>query len=296
MKKFTLVLFFMPVLLFALEKKTQFQWLNAIYASGGLETKMVLSYSERYPFLQGEGVLTKNNSFTWRVFGEISPVSFNAGGEVSLTPLAILVLQWGAKVGTGWKLLDFTGLALNPLFNTNAAQTPTSFGGAVFEGWVTGALQFDTGAVIPGDWTHVLFYMGHTLDYRYFTLADDNTPWLYEADQGRNYNGWKYMTTSVIAYQMPLWLRNVGVLVSTTTRLSHRDDSVMANHGWGSDFTEWVFGPLVFMEGGNHSLTVLVQWFTDEVYSEESGHFTTYRYEGTEVKPYRIALSYSYNW
>jgi len=57
-----------------------------------------------------------------------------------------------------------------------------------------------------------------------------------------------------------------------------------------------VFGPLVFMEGGNHSLTVLVQWFTDEVYSEESGHFTTYRYEGTEVKPYRIALSYSYNW
>jgi len=294
MRKILLMFVMFPGILAAEEIKTQLQWLNAVYFAGGVETKLVLSQERVYPFLRGESLLTRNNSLSWRLAGEISPVSINGVGEISVSPLAVLVFSAGGKVGTGWTLLSFTGLALNPVTNTTPTQTPTPFGGAVLQGWVKGAFQFDTGAVIPGDWSHVLVYTEHVLDYRMLTSADDHTPWLYEADSGQNYNGWRYLTTSVLAYQMPLVIKNVGMLLSTTTRLSHRDDSPMAKHGWGSDYTEWVFGPLVYAEKGHHGLTVLFQWYTERQFSAQEGHFTTWRYEKTDVVLYRIALSYAY--
>ncbi|URA09243.1 hypothetical protein [Thermospira aquatica] len=288
------ILWLVPLWIFAAEVKNQIQWLNAVYFPG-FETKVVISHEQKVPFLQGEGVLTKDNSFTWKLFGELSPVSVNGGMEMRISPLAVLVFTAGGKIGTGWKLLDFVGLALNPVTNTNHTQTPTSFGGAVIEGWVSGAFQFDTGAVIPGDWSHVLLYTGHTLNYRMLTSADDDTPWLYEADSGRNYNGWRYLSTTVIAYQMPLWLKNIGVLVSTTSRITKRDVSPMADKGWASDFTEWVFGPLGYIEWGNHGITLLFQWHSDPQFESKEGHFTQWKYEQTLIKPYRVALSYSYS-
>lgn len=294
MRRWLLVMMGIPLALFSATVKNQIQWLNAVYFNGGIETKVVVSHEEKFPFLQGKGLLTKDNFLLWKVFGEISPVSLNVGGEISLSPLAILVFSGGGKVGTGWTLLSFTGLALNPPTNTNHTQTPTPFGGAVVELWGKGAFQFDTGAVIPGEWSHILLYTEHVLDYRMLTSADDTTPWLYEADSGQNYNGWRYLTTSVIAYQMPLVLRNIGGLLSTTTRISHRQDSPLASSGWGSDYTEWVFGPLAYFEGKHHSLTILLQWYTERQYSLKEGHFTTWKYEKTDVKPYRIALSYAY--
>ncbi|MFN4217477.1 MAG: hypothetical protein ACK4HQ_08780 [Brevinematales bacterium] len=294
MKKWLLVMLGTPLMFFSATIKNQIQWLNAVYFSGALETKIVISHEEKFPFFQGEGLLTRDNSFLWKVFGEISPVSFNVGGEFSFSPLAVLVLSGGTKMGTGWTLLSFTGLALNPTSNTNPTQTPTPLGGVVIEMWGKGAFQFDTGALIPGEWSHILLYTEHVLDYRMLTSADDATPWLYEADSGQNYNGWRYLTTSVIVYQMPLVLRNVGGLLSTTTRISHREDSLLATSGWGSDYTEWVFGPLAYFEEKHHSLTVLLQWYTERQYSLREGHFTTWKYEKTDVKPYRVAISYAY--
>ncbi|MCX7881979.1 MAG: hypothetical protein N2314_02025 [Brevinematales bacterium] len=293
MRVFFVIMSF-PLMLFAVTTKNQIQWLNALYWSGGVETKVVLSHERKFPFLQGENILTRENFLSWRVFGEISPVSLNTGGEMAFSPLAIFVFGIGGKVGTGWNFLSFTGLALNPLTNTQPTQTPTPFGGSVVEMWGKGAFQFDTGAVIPGEWSHVLLYTEHSLNYRMLTSADKDTPWLYEADNGQNYNGWRYLTTSVLAYQMPLVLKNVGVLVSTTTRISHREDSPLASHGWGSDYTEWVFGPLAYFEGKHHTFTLLLQWYTERQFSVKEGHFTTWKYEKTEIKPYRLALSYAY--
>ncbi|URA09857.1 hypothetical protein [Thermospira aquatica] len=288
------ILWILPLYFFAGESKNQIQWLNAVYFPG-LETKVVVSHEEKIPFLRGNGLLTKDNSLTWRLFGEISPVSVNGGAQVSISPLAVLVFTAGGKIGTGWTLLNFVGLALNPLTNTNHIQTPTPFGGVVAEGWISGAFQFDTGAIIPGDWSHVLVYAEQKLNYRMLSSADDETPWLYEADKGQNYNGWKYLTTTVLAYQMPLWLKNVGFLASTTSRITKKDVSPMKDKGWASDFTEWVFGPLAYMEFGQHGLTLLFQWYTEPQFESKDGHFTSWQYRETLIKPYRVALSYAYS-
>ena len=116
---------------------------------GGAEAKVAFSYSDSMPFMVGEGLMAGNN-VKGQATLELSPVSINTVGQVSLTPIAFLVFNTGAGLGTGWTAGPFQGLALNPASNDVSSVDLTPFGGVVWRVWGAGTFQFDLAALMPG--------------------------------------------------------------------------------------------------------------------------------------------------
>ncbi|MEW6564247.1 MAG: hypothetical protein ACOZCE_11465 [Spirochaetota bacterium] len=265
---------------------------------GGAEAKVAFSYSDSMPFMVGEGLMAGNN-VKGQATLELSPVSINTVGQVSLTPIAFLVFNTGAGLGTGWTAGPFQGLALNPASNDVSSVDLTPFGGVVWRVWGAGTFQFDLAALMPGDWNHVVVVATGKVEYRAYTGAQNGQAWLYEADGGENFNGAKFYGTYILGYQMPLKVNFVGFIAESDEWIGEvRNYSTMDSGGWGSDFRTWQLGSLTNVQfGEKDSLLVLVQFkqardYTDATTRNRS--FETRVYEAPYWYFNRIALSYTH--
>ncbi len=267
-------------------------------AWGSAEAKAAVSAEKTYPFLVGKGPLTSGNHLSVKGTFELSPVSVNGIAQVSLSPVAFLVLNAGSGVGTGWTLGSFQGLGVNPRGNDVSSVELQSFGGAVWRVWGAATLQFDTAALRDGPWNHVVFSATWRLEYRAYTGATDGTAWLWEADLGENFNGTTLYGTYVIGYQMPLTWNFIGLMAESKEWVGAvRDYGPMANSQWGSDFRTWQGGPLAnFQLDGKNSILVLAQGkyspdWTDA--TTQNRDFRTRVYQGGYWYFNRIAVSYT---
>ncbi|HRZ89952.1 MAG TPA: hypothetical protein P5117_10775, partial [Spirochaetia bacterium] len=77
---------------------------------GGGVALATLEYSRTIPAFVGEGPFFSGNNLELSARAELSPVTVEAVGSATLTPIAFLKFQAGAAVGTGWTL-GFVGLA-----------------------------------------------------------------------------------------------------------------------------------------------------------------------------------------
>jgi hypothetical protein len=264
---------------------------------GSVELQVYLDHTITVPFLQGSGPLTKGNNVQFGFRGYLAPVVAYAQAKAVITPIAFLNFGAGYSIGSGWAGLGFNGIGLN----NDGTGIPESdpFPGAVMETWMSGTFQFDMAAVVPGEWNHVVVVASGKLKNMYFTAAGDNDAWQWKADDGENFNGNMFLGTYVLGYQMPLLVDMVGFMVETEQYLGDvKDMSTMDEKGWGSDFVEVKFGPLVNVTfDDKNSLTTLVQLKTDRLYSDDTIHdnyYETRSYESTFVKIHRVALAYKH--
>lgn len=265
---------------------------------GGAEAKVAFSYTDSIPVMVGEGLMAGNN-LRGKATLELSPVSINGVGQVSLTPIAFLVFDAGAALGTGWTAGPFQGLGINPADNTKDINL-TPFGGLVYRFWGAGTFQFDLAALMSGEWNHVVIAATAKVEYKAYTGAKDREAWLYEADGGENFNGAKFFGTYILGYQMPLMVNFVGLMAESEEWIGAvRDYSPMAaSGGWGSDFRFWQVGSLTNLQlGEKDSLLILVQFkqardYTDATTKNRS--FETRDYEDPYWYFNRIALSYTH--
>lgn len=263
---------------------------------GAAEAKATFSVSERVPFFVGDGPLFSGNNVRGRFGLELSPVSANGVGQLSFTPIAFLVLDAGLGLGTGWSIGPFRGLAVNPA-DSNAELDLRSFGGAVWRVWGAGTFQFDLAAVVPGEWSHLVFLATAKVEYEAFTGAGADEAWLWEADLGENFNGAKFWGSYVVAYQMPARLNTVGLVAESEEWLgSIRGKSPMSS-GWGSDFRIWQLGALAgFSLGERDSLALLAQFKLRPDWTDATTrlrYFGDRDYEGAYWYFNRVAFSYT---
>lgn len=263
---------------------------------GGGEALASLEYTRTLPALVGEGPFFSGNNLELAGRGELSPVTVEALGSVTLTPVAFLKFQVGASFGTGWSL-GFIGLALNP---TDSAQPleEIPFGGMLLKAWVSGTFQFDLAAVLPGDWNHVVVQAAAKFEHRTLSSADSGEAWVWQADTGMNFNGWRHLGTYVLGYQMPLKLNFAGVMVETEAWLGDvRTYGTMDSGGWGSDFVTVTFSPLANLAFDDaNSLTFVVQLKSTQDWDDGSTQARSFQqrdYEGRLWKLNRIAFSYT---
>mgnify|MGYP001005637509 FL=1 len=213
-----------------------------------------------------------------------------------LTPIAFLKFQAGAAIGTGWTL-GFIGLALNPVDSAQPLKE-IPFGGALLKAWFSGTFQFDLAAVLPGEWNHVVLQAVAKFEYRALTAADPGEAWLWQADAGINFKGWRHLGTYVLGYQMPRKLNFAGVMVETEAWLGDLiDDSTMATAGWGSDFVTVILSPLANLAFDDaNSLTFVMQIKSTQDWDDGSTQersFQQRNYEGRLWKLDRIVFSYT---
>jgi hypothetical protein len=260
--------------------------------------QFLLSHEIQVPFLTGRGELTKENNVAFSITGALTPVSTRLELEAELTPISFLVLGAGGMAGTGWDIGLFNGMGLNA--DGSGVPESASLQGVVLNTWLAGTLQFDLAALVPGDWTHVVALLSPRFQYAWFSGAERGQAWMFEADSGENFNGWKLLGSYFLGYQLPkpIALELAGLLLETEQNIGYVHElSTVASGGWGSDFLLLTVSPVLSFRLSRHStLAVLFQFRRERLYTSDTVFYAFYanrKYAGTYWDFYRIALSYS---
>jgi hypothetical protein len=220
------------------------------------EIKVQLIQSFIFPFLQGNGPLTADNNVKLAFTAEATPVSMNGIGEITWTPAAFFQVVGGGRAGSGWNMPLGNGIGFNvpAAGKDGAGRSYSEVRGKAFDGLLWSAygglnLQFDLGAVIPGDWTHVLFQAYSEGRYSAYTRAGSGDSWFFENDSGENRNGWLWRGRFVLGYRIP---RSVAAPISLlkldTIALMAEGEQYRYNtpggSRWGDDLSRWTFSGL----------------------------------------------------
>lgn len=144
---------------------------------------------------------------------ETTPVSVRPKVSAEFTPFPFLVLRAGGSIGLGWSIPGIGGFRE---FNTISCkyENLSTFEHPYYELWAGATLQFDTGALIEGDWSHVLIVGSFTTVYSGVAGLKDKTVFEWQCSKGR-VTGLAYEAQGVLAYQMPLALKMAGVMVKS---------------------------------------------------------------------------------
>ena len=264
---------------------------------GPAEIQFLLTHRIRVPFLAGSGPMTSGNNVTFSFTGALTPVSTRLEARANLTPIAFLDLFAGAMVGTGWDIGLFNGMGLNADGTGNPESA--SLQGMVSESWVGGTFQFDLAALVPGKWNHVVALISPKLQYAWFSAAGKGEAWMWEADKGENFNGFRFYGTYFLGYQMPLALDTLGLLVETEQNLGYvKDLDTEDSADWGSDYLQITVSPVFgFTLSETSSLAVLLQFRREQLYDQSddtifANYFRNRNQVGTYWDFYRISFSY----
>ncbi len=181
--------------------------------SSDAELKASISHEIAVPVLNSENVLFASNEIDFEFSAFLSPISIGLGFETVFRPIAFLEFSAGTELGSGWNSRFVRGLALNKPSDTfDNDFINKSLKGIVHKEKAGAAFQFDLGAVIPGEWSHVVFRSYHEYYYKAFSAASESESWLWEADDGENRNGTHYYIQNVLGYKMPLIMEFFGFM------------------------------------------------------------------------------------
>ena len=245
----------------------------AYYGGASVEAKAEYAHTWKIPF-GGTGMLTKGNNMQLKLKGNLSPVALSGGFDITATPLAVLQVTAGVQAGSGWYLspLDVNGVGVLEDAENENSYSKDAFNGIMLKAKTGAALQFDTGAVIPGDWTSVLMRSYNEIYYHALTSAETGDFWVFEGVKD-NLSGLKYYASHVLGYSTPAIpvLDLIGCMLETETYISHRNDSPAAEGGWASDFWDNTLSALVnFKLTDTQNLAFLAQFHTTPNWNEEN--------------------------
>lgn len=269
---------------------------------GGAELQAKYNFSFKKPFLTGESALTQTNSLKHSFTLNLSPVDIGFSINNTFSPIAFLEFSLGTKVATGW---NFDALGAVGLSKNLDGVEKEQLQGIFSETWLSGTFQFDLAAVLGGDttWKHVVLLSNHNVQYKHYTAAESDEPWIYQADSGQTYNGFRYTTANFIGYQMPIKLNMTGILIETNMALgSNADRGTMDSGSWGSDDNALSIGWVNSITlSDNLSMVIMPQLksqvrYTNNTIQEE---YFTYRESNTQSPYYwdfqRVAITFSYS-
>jgi len=276
--------------------------MTGIYS--GLEGRVTASADYKIPTPLGEHWLLKDANVVFGLDLELSPVSLKPGFTITFTPLPFIVFSTGVQAGSGWNLFGLQGMAY---LSTNAEEKLvykdyTPFKEYFFKWYGQGTFQFDTGAIISGDWTHVQLMYTYQIYYEALTGAKNGEIWMWQCS-GNKVNGWSDYQSIILAYQMPLVLSRIGVLTEIGGHYSDSDyepdSAVNPFRNYKGSFKSVSISPLMqFTFGEKDTLSALIGFSSRRSFKEEHTEaikepFLTY--SGREWYFNRIALSWTHN-
>lgn len=273
---------------------THFAPTDGIYS--GLEGRVTGHAYYKIPTPIGISPLTAGDNLTLEGFLEVSPVSVKPGINISFTPIAFLVFNAGAEAGTGWNLLGIEGMGEWDAASDSHYSSITPFSAWYYHLWMQGTFQFDTGAIIPGDWTHIVMLASYKAEYIGLSGQNNQDLWCWQGSSNQ-VNGWKYYSNAILAYQMPLFIKRAGIMAEFQGYYS--DDAYEFGSNYDGNFMQIDLSPLAQFQLSEHDeLSLLINFSSRRGYSSEYGS----SYEETFLTKIsrewyfkRIALSWTHN-
>lgn len=224
---------------------------------------------------------------------ELTPVSIKPGVSVTFTPLPFLVFSAGAQSGTGWTIAGLKGMATYDDSN-DEYNSLSMFKKCFLKWWAQGTFQFDTGAIFPGDWTHVVMQYSYQVYYEGLSGINNQDIWMWQTS-GNKVNGLKNYQNLILAYQMPLKLYRVGILAELD---GYYKDNVYEKTNYNGSFKEISISQLLqFKFNDKNSLSVLINFssrrsFTTDVIAN-TNVFNDFSSREWYFK--RVAFSWTHN-
>ena len=273
---------------------THFAPLTGIFS--GLEGRVKGDMDYKISTPLGEHWLLADANLVLGASFELTPVSVKPGVSIEFTPLPFLVFSTGAAIGTGWNLAGMQGLAYLTTDDEGKLtyNDYTPFNNWFVKWYAQGTFQFDTGAIVAGDWTHVQFMYTYQIYYERLTNTDNGDIWMWQCTKNK-VNGWSNYQNIILAYQMPLVLSRVGILTEIN---GHYSDSDFPRKEYKGSFKTIAISPLAQFTIGKHDSLSAILGFSSrrsfEEEHEESIVAPTLTYAGREWFFNRLALSWTH--
>lgn len=262
----------------------------------GVEGRVTYGTALTIPVPFGEGPLVKGNTLVLRDTIELTPITIASGSAIEFTPIAFLVFTVGTDFGTGWNIGD--GLIGTGVYNpsTHKYDTLGSFKALWWDFWAEGLFQFDLAAIIPGEWNHIVTQDSFKVTYAKMKGQPDGAPWMWQASKGK-VNGWEYLATFIVGYQMPLVLNTVGIQTEISGRFN--DDMYSQYAPYKCDIQLTSINPVaIFKFNEHHSLTMQLCFSQRRSYSSvldsDTQSLLDLTVTGKEWFFNRIAFSWKY--
>lgn len=231
------------------------------------EGRLGVTETFKVPVLNLDNPFMRDNNIKFKLGAELTPVTIEGKFNVVWTPLAFLEVYGGASIGSGWKLLTWHGLSLNQNKAGKTHKTPVNFKKAFYSANFGGALQFDLGAIVKSDWTHIIARMDQYFLYKGVTGVGQLDSWVIMDDNGENRNGLTYCASYVLGYQMPLPMNMIAFRVETG-KTFFKVPAGIDKSTWGEDRVNMLFGPIIsFKPIDKLSILLIAQWKTIRDYA-----------------------------
>lgn len=260
-----------------------------------LEARVVAKYTYKIPTPFSDNPLVKGNNVQLSTFLEMTPISVAPEFKVTFVPIAFLNFSAGAKVGSAWNMMGLKGLGVLESNEAGYANA-NSFSKMFYEFKFSNLFQFDLGAIIPGDWTHVVTQATYDIMYTGLTGMSKGNTWLYQGT-GEKFIGWNYYSNIILGYQMPLVLQTVGVQFEFSGYYKNNvfNPEYME---WNPSFSKICINPVIILKfNEKNALTIQTSFASRRGYSESAGDDKTdfnLNYNGREWHFNRVALSYTH--
>jgi hypothetical protein len=259
------------------------------------EARITGDFSLIWPVPFGDNPLVSGNTLIFSTQLELTPVSIAPAVKLTFTPIAFLVFNAGGRIGGAWDFIGVQGLAsYDAEKRTYISLSP--FSSFHYELWAEGIFQFDLAALLPGEWNHVVFLASYKAMYEAITRGGENgKPWVWQGLYEKA-NGWKYISSVVIGYQMPLVLQMAAVQAEFEGYYSPSSYHTRYEP-WNPSFVTISVSPILnFQFTEKQSLLVQFRFRSRRGYEDASSGIPVPEREHQTRQWYfdRIALSYTY--
>lgn len=258
-----------------------------------LEGRVNLSASYTIPTPLGSNFLLNSANVNVTETLEITPVSIAPITSISFTPLPFIVFQSGIKLGTGW---DFGSIFRGGMsaYNGSSYEALGAFTNLYSKYWIQGTFQFDTGAIISGDWTHIQMMYTYQTYYEGLTGVRDQQPWAWQCTDNK-VNGLQEYQQVILAYGMPLVLSRVGLIWESERYYS---DNVYENSAFKASMPIYNLSAMAQLKfTQKDTLTVLANFASRRTYADYNSNIPESRLITTGAEWYfrRIAFNYTHS-
>ena len=264
----------------------------------GLEGRITGNLNYTIPTPLGSHWLLSDANLVLNANFEFSPVSIKPGVYAKFTPLPFIVFEAGAQIGTGWNLAGLQGMALfDPISQSYKDLQP--FSNWFLKWYAQGVFQFDTGALVPGNWTHFQLMYTYQVYYEGISGVKDGEVWMWQCANNRA-NGLENYQSLILAYQMPLVISRVGFVFELNGHYQSSDyNAYYVNSNYDGSFKTINISPMAqFTLSQKDVLSLLLGFSSRRSFYLEHTDSNIEPFLSTQGREWffnRIALSWSHN-
>jgi len=251
-------------------------------AYSALQARTTLSAAYRVPavlpFVPAQHPLFRDSNVTFTGELEVTPVTVMPKFSVSFSPAAFLVFSAGGTAGTGWDVIGIQGMAeYDP--EAQAYENLDPFRSWYLNGYANGTFMFDTAALWPGDWHHIIMVASYEVSYKTLT-GTARTVWDWQTIKNCA-DGWQYDQYYLLGYQMPGTVSLAGVSAELYGHYNASDYGEIAA-SFSGDFMTVEICPLVQLTLSERDTLIVLgdiksrRSFTERHDSEDSEPVLTY--------------------